>query len=644
MAAAVITAVGATHSGAAGTPRIVFAANRSPSTSGEVYRLTLSGKRTDLSSNPAPDSAPSVSPNGKTVAFLSSRGGQMAIYVVGIDGTGLRRISPLLGPYPSIGLFFNASIVWSPTGKELAVQLFDFNVGRVYLVRPSGGGWRPISLPGDVVVAAPSWSPDGRWLSYIGGKSSNEVRILAGTGLSHWSVLGTGAFWSAQDRLAVQASSTRIAVYGAPAHKLASFAGTWAAWSPDGDQLATLTAKGTLYLHARGAGKPVLAGAGWAFDVALQKPSDETLEWVNADTVAISNGFKWAGYNVVSRTNVTLRGPFANAGGVLSPDRKYAAASLAGTKTDTLAVARSGGGSRTIARAADCGLGNPYNELAFVPGDRSLIYVSGCYDPPSDLYSIDPDGSGLQQLTNSTADEIEPSLSPDGSTIAYVQQAPVFCFQCGDTIWSAQADGGNPRKLTAPPAPTSNDSPPFDDYPSFSPDGSKILFARSTDPPGLLSDPGASGLYEVGATGGPPTALGVVGSQPAWGPAQLAYLNDKGALTISNPDGSDPQPLTYEGQSISGFTAWSSDGRLAVYGASPTESVIYLSTGKFILLPRLQLSLDDGGIAWSPDGSELAFIADDSEGIADVFTVHADGTGLERLTHDLGATRGISWR
>lgn len=643
-AAAVITVVGAGVSGAATTSRIVFAADRSPSTSGDVYRLTLTGKRIDLSNNPAPDSAPTVSPNGKTVAFLSSRGGQIAIYVVGINGTGLRRISPLLGAYPAIGLFFDASIVWSPDGKQLAVQLLNFNVGRVYLVNASGGGWRTISLPGDVASAAPSWSPDGRWLAYIGGKSSNEVRILDRTGRSHWSVPGKGAFWSAQDRLAVQVSKTKIAVYGAPADKLASFAGEWAAWSPDGTQLATLTAKGTLYLHARGSGEPILAGAGWGFDVALEDPSDTAIEWVNAKTVAISNKFKWAGYNVVSRTNVTLRGPFADAAGVLSPDRKYAAVSVLGPNTATLAVARSGGRATTIAKAASCGIGDPYDELAFVPSDRSLIYVSGCYSPPGDLYSVNPDGSGLQQLTDSTADEVEPSLSPDGSTIAYVHQAPIFCFKCGNTIWSAGADGRDPRQLTAPAAPSADESPPFDDYPSFSPDGSTILFARSTGPSGFLADPSASGLYEVGASGGQSTALGVVGSQPSWGPAQLAYLNDKGALTTSNPDGSNPQPLTYKGQPIGGFTAWSSDGRLAVYGGSGAEALIYLSTGNVILLPGLQLSLNDGGITWSPDGSELAFIAENSEGIADVYTVHADGTGLDRLTHDLGATRGVSWR
>ncbi len=50
------------------------------------------------------------------------------------------------------------------------------------------------------------------------------------------------------------------------------------------------------------------------------------------------------------------------------------------------------------------------------------------------------------------------------------------------------------------------------------------------------------------------------------------------------------------------------------------------------------------GLAWSPNGSKLAFVAADAAGVSDIWTVNADGTGLMRLTHDLDAAGTLSWR
>src|SRR3954452_16669199 len=149
--------------------QIVFAADRAPSTYGEVYSVAPSGKVTNLSRSPAADTSPAGSPDGKHVAFASVRGGRVRIFVVGTDGKGLHPVSP---PLASIGPHDGSvtSIAWAPDSRRLAAVV-------------SVGGGSPslyVSNPWHVVArhAGPtsaSWSPDGQRLAFA--TTSGLVRI-----------------------------------------------------------------------------------------------------------------------------------------------------------------------------------------------------------------------------------------------------------------------------------------------------------------------------------------------------------------------------------------------------------------------------------------------------------------------------------
>ena len=104
------------------------------------------------------NAAPSLSPDGKKIAFLHSpkNDGKYDIWVGSTTAsdaeqdTNTRNVS---------------DVVWSPTGDWLAyVQNWSDQTleGQVSLIRPNGDDSRTL-VPGD----APDWSPDGKQLVYV---------------------------------------------------------------------------------------------------------------------------------------------------------------------------------------------------------------------------------------------------------------------------------------------------------------------------------------------------------------------------------------------------------------------------------------------------------------------------------------------
>lgn len=207
------------------------------------------------------------------------------------------------------------------------------------------------------------------------------------------------------------------------------------------------------------------------------------------------------------------------------------------------------------------------------PGPRDGLGSSN-----KDLFTLNPDGSGLTNITRSVGQETEPAWSPDGRRIAFIRDGKVHVMD---------ADGDAVRILTP-------NTEGVEESPAWSPDGSLIAFARDrdlwlmradgNDPRLLLRDPGEihdpswspdgcaivfggnyAHIFVLRLDGSSPVLINDRGFDPSWGPGgKIAFRSHiDGQLHLMNPDGSGLQSL---GVGVRD-PAWSADGTQLAAGS-----------------------------------------------------------------------------
>jgi len=190
-------------------------------------------------------------------------------------------------------------------------------------------------------------------------------------------------------------------------------------------------------------------------------------------------------------------------------------------------------------------------------------------DPNTEIYVVDATtGEGLVALTSCAGmaagcSNDFPAWSPDDKLIVYIHTDDFDANEnpVNEQVWVMNADGTNQHALTT-------DSPPKDQVPDWSPDGSRIAYASGTgDNEGIwLMNADGSGQKQLTGCRSGDASPCATGSDfgPVWAPdgTRIAFLRAFQALGtedrpiyVMNADGSDQHRLI-QGQILQAVPAW----------------------------------------------------------------------------------------
>jgi TolB protein len=223
------------------------------------------------------------------------------------------------------------------------------------------------------------------------------------------------------------------------------------------------------------------------------------------------------------------------------------------------------------------------------PVDHSLGYVWPLGH--LELYTANPDGSDIRQVTSNGAYNAEATASPDGSRVIFTSTVD------GDVeLYTMKVDGTDIRRLTHRVG--------YDGGAFFSPDGSKIVWraqypetaADTADYQRLLGQrlvrPSKLELWMANADGTEPrqvTSLGGANFAPFFHPdgQRIIFSSNSGGggrtfeLFMIGIDGSGLEQITHSGD-FNSFPMFSPDGKQLVFasnrhGASPRETNLFIA-------------------------------------------------------------------
>ncbi|MCC5941329.1 MAG: PD40 domain-containing protein [Balneolaceae bacterium] len=266
---------------------------------------------------------------------------------------------------------------------------------------------------------------------------------------------------------------------------------------------------------------------------------------------------------------------------------------------------------------------------------RDRIVYQSNHEGSWSIYSSSSDDAAKTRIPEFNVSGVwRPSISPDGTRIAFTATGQGFPRQ---QIWIMDADGTNFVNLT-------RDTQAHSEFPSWSPDGSKIAYHR-------YAPNGEGDIYVMNADGTGRTNItnSSIGDWwPTWHPDgdRLAFHSIVAGspvyISTINGDGSGRQELLRSSSTFFRNPSWSPDGSKLAFQCNINSNIWEICvSNEDGSDPQNITNLAQAGrqhrvVSWSPDGSMLTFDSNRAgqENTYDVFIMNANGSGLVNLTNN----------
>jgi Tol biopolymer transport system component/DNA-binding winged helix-turn-helix (wHTH) protein/tetratricopeptide (TPR) repeat protein len=462
------------------------------------------------------------SPDG-TKVFFHKGPGDTNFYLANADGSD-ERVMP----------FRPGNSAWSPDSKQYLFQAKGTdtsvpNNSDIFLFTLETGTIVPV-VEGASFDSDPTFSPDGRSIAYasdVDGNFEIYTRVIA-TGetrrLTHgpghesfptFSPDGTQIIFNSD----VEKENNDVYIMnadGSNVRKITDGPG-WDAvpsnsWAPDGTQVLILSDEGggkeNIYLMNIEPSSPRRVGP----DIESDEPLDPSYS-PNGDRILYKTQGEIRVYDLASKADKLVVRTSAGANPSFSPDgTKVLYQDRIDENTEICSVNVDGSGFANLTQS-------PSRDMspAFSPDGTQIAFASNRASGTTtfEIYVMSADGSGQRLIFGDRAMSIGPAWARDGKSLLFSndrEDGRVGNFE----LFSVSFDGGAERRLTY--------RPKYDVGAVYSPDGSRIAFVSTAD--------GSSEIYVMNADGSGIVRLTRdVGSDiyPQWSPdgKRLIFTSDR---------------------------------------------------------------------------------------------------------------------
>jgi len=300
----------------------------------------------------------------------------------------------------------------------------------------------------------------------------------------------------------------------------------------------------------------------------------------------------------------------------------------------------------TITAAPAAAAGSP---AAGSPGTGRIAFTDFM---TGQVYAVNPDGTGLAQLTHEPSGIAArwPDWSPDGSRILF---ARVSMSNFVGRIWIMNADGTGQRRLAS-------DVPGQSDLqPKYTPDGRHIVFTRCL-PFGehcaiwIMRSDGTHRHLVIPFLATPTETNSFFPNVSPDGRhitfTRFGFHGISAQVWVAGINGAHARPLTAPRLEAFG-SAWSPHGRSLAFGSNANrwQSAIYVMRADGTGVTRLATTrwpTNNIGPAYAPDGSQIAFSSDRRHPdlcCVDLFVMRANGSQQHLVDTGLQGVLDVDW-